>query len=109
MRWCEITQEGLPPTPSSPSATPDGLAETLRAHRSFEIDKVSFADAVYEDTTGQCPLDLGVQLGRMRLTERLGGYHQPKLVRFSPLWLSFTYNPVDSANRGRITCCTAEE
>lgn len=61
----------------------DSLAEALHGHSSLEIDKVSFADAFYEDTTGECfeNLDLGVQLGRMRIMERYGGYHQPRLVR----------------------------
>lgn len=66
------------------STTPgnyNDLAETLQTHSAFEIDKVSFADAVYEETKGEAPLDLGVQLGRMRIMERLGGYHQPLLVR----------------------------
>jgi hypothetical protein len=100
----EITQESLPPTPSSPL---ENIAETLRTHNSFEIDKVSFVDAVYEDATGQCLVDLGVQLGRMRLTERLGGYHHPKLVRHFPLKLTSLLISCSLFYRFRklILCC----
>lgn len=85
----EIPPEELPPASSSLLVTNDGFVETFCTDKSFEIDKVSYADAVYEEAKGECPLDLGVQLGRMRIMERLGGYHQPRLVRvFSILFFN---------------------
>ena len=42
---------------------------------------LAWADAAYyEDADDDDFMDLGVQVGKMRITERLGGYVRPKVL-----------------------------
>jgi hypothetical protein len=75
-----LARENPIPHTSSQVTSRDTYSESLQGGSNIEIQALSFADAAYEDMTGECPVDLGVQLGRMRIMERIGGYHHPKLV-----------------------------
>lgn len=59
-------------------------------------------DAVYEDTTEECLVDLGVQLGRMRLMNRIGGYHQPELVCISHIILKLLLMTIQNQQIGSV-------
>ena len=46
----------------------------------LEPTPLSVVDALYDDDGGDDDLeDLGVQLGKLRLTDRLGGFFRPKM------------------------------
>ena len=47
--------------------------------RNLEPTPLAISDAVYDDDADDDLLDLGIQLGRLRLTERVGGFFRPKL------------------------------
>ncbi|KAF2214350.1 hypothetical protein CERZMDRAFT_105450 [Cercospora zeae-maydis SCOH1-5] len=67
-------------------------AEELRAQEEAEEDEVNedednleptplaTRDNVYEDNNDDELMDLGVQMGKMRISERIGGWIRPKLV-----------------------------
>lgn len=47
--------------------------------QALEATPLATTDAAYEDDGDDLALDLGIQLGRMRLTERIGGFFRPKI------------------------------
>ena len=47
--------------------------------KNLEPTPLAVYDAVYDDDADDDILDLGIQLGRLRLTERVGGFFRPKL------------------------------
>lgn len=47
--------------------------------RGLEPTPLAFTDAAYYEDADDDMLDLGVQIGKMRLTERIGGFVRPKL------------------------------
>jgi hypothetical protein len=47
--------------------------------RGLEPTPLAFTDAAYYEDADDDILDLGVQIGKMRLTERIGGFVRPKL------------------------------
>lgn len=47
--------------------------------KDLEPTPYAVADAAYEDDADDDFVDLGVQLGRMRITERIGGFVRPRL------------------------------
>jgi hypothetical protein len=40
---------------------------------------MAMQDAMYDDDADDELMDLGIQLGRMRITERIGGFFRPKM------------------------------
>lgn len=48
--------------------------------RNLEPSSLAFADVAYDDEGEDLIDDLGVQFGRMRITERIGGYARPRLA-----------------------------
>jgi hypothetical protein len=72
-------------------ALPDDADDDLPGaedEKDLEVTPLAVGDAVYDDdadAAGDELLDLGIQIGRMRITERIGGFFRPKLseeVRF---------------------------
>ena len=49
--------------------------------RELEPTPLATLDAVYEDDADDDALDLGVKFGKLRLTDRLGGFFRPKLAQ----------------------------
>lgn len=47
--------------------------------KGLEMTPLAVADAAYENDADDEMLDLGVRVGKMRMTERLGGFFRPKL------------------------------
>jgi hypothetical protein len=47
--------------------------------KELEPTPLAALDAVYEDDAGDDLLDLGVKFGKLRLTDRLGGFFRPKI------------------------------
>lgn len=45
----------------------------------LEQTPLAVMDAVYEDDADDDLMDLGIQLGKLRLTDRLGGFFRPKI------------------------------
>ena len=45
----------------------------------LEPTPLAVADAVYDDDADDDLMDLGVQMGRLRVTDRLGGFFRPKI------------------------------
>ena len=48
--------------------------------KDLEPTPLAFLDITYDDEGGDIVDDLGVQFGRMRITERLAGYARPRLA-----------------------------
>lgn len=48
--------------------------------RNLEPTRLAFADVAYDDDGEDLGDDLGVRFGRMRITERIGGYARPRLA-----------------------------
>lgn len=46
----------------------------------LEPSPLAVADAAYDDEADDDLADLGVQMGKLRLTDRIGGYFRPKLA-----------------------------
>ena len=46
----------------------------------LEPDPLSVIDAAYDDDADDDLMDLGVQMGKMRLTDRIGGFVRPKMT-----------------------------
>ena len=86
---------GSPP-PSQDRALPDDAEDDLPANedeKDLEPTPLATVDAAYgDDGDDDDLLDLGIQLGRMRITERIGGFFRPKIAQevCHPLPLSFT-------------------
>lgn len=68
--------EGVEP-PSSTRLNPEF---TLHDERELEPTALAVQDAAYEDEADDDMTDLGFRVGRMALTERLGGFFRPKLT-----------------------------
>lgn len=48
--------------------------------KNLEPTRMATQDAVYEDEADDDVVDLGFQFGKMRLTDRLGGFFRPRLA-----------------------------
>lgn len=70
-------------SPSQDRALPDDADDDLPANedeKDLEPTPLAVADAAYEvDGEDDDLLDLGIQLGKMRITERIGGFFRPKI------------------------------
>lgn len=75
---------GSPP-PSQDRALPDEGEDDLPANedeRDLEPTPLAVVDAAYgDDGDDDDLLDLGIQLGKMRITERIGGFFRPKIAQ----------------------------
>jgi hypothetical protein len=63
----------------------DGEVSGPEDEQNLEATPLAFEDAAYYEDADDDLMDLGIQVGKMRLTERLGGLVRPKLaveVRF---------------------------
>jgi hypothetical protein len=73
------------PTPSQDRALPDDGDDDLPANedeRDLEPTPLATIDAAYvDDGDDDDLLDLGIQLGKMRFTERIGGFFRPKIAQ----------------------------
>ena len=47
--------------------------------KELEPTPLAVIDAVYEDDADDDLMDLGIQMGKLRLTDRLGGFFRPKM------------------------------
>jgi hypothetical protein len=69
--------------PSQERALPDDEDDNLPANedeKDLEPTPLAVVDAAYEvDGEDDDLLDLGIQLGKMRITERIGGFFRPKI------------------------------
>jgi hypothetical protein len=66
----------------SSSLSSDEEAPGPEDERNLEPTPLAWADAAYyEDADDDDFMDLGVQVGKMRITERLGGYVRPKIAQ----------------------------
>jgi hypothetical protein len=72
-------------SPSSTADRPVDPEDDLSANEDeggLEPTSLATADAGYElDGDDDDLLDLGIQLGKMRITERIGGFFRPKLAQ----------------------------
>lgn len=57
----------------------DNDAQVPDDEQGLEPTPLAVVDASYEDDANDDVLDLGVRIGKMRMTERLGGYFRPKM------------------------------
>ncbi|KAI9810845.1 MAG: hypothetical protein M1827_006052 [Pycnora praestabilis] len=48
--------------------------------KGLEPTPLAVADAAYEDDADDDLMDLGIQMGKMRLSERIGGFFRPKMT-----------------------------
>src|ERR1700761_3306866 len=48
--------------------------------KNLEPTPLAFIDAAYYEDADDDTMDLGVQIGKMRITERLGGFVRPKIA-----------------------------
>ena len=75
---------GSPP-PSQDRALPDDAEDDLPANedeKDLEPTPLATVDAAYgDDGDDDDLLDLGIQLGKMRITERIGGFFRPKIAQ----------------------------
>lgn len=77
--------------PSQDKAFPDEVEDDLPAQddeKDLEPTPLAVVDAAYEvDGEDGDLLDLGIQMGKMRLTERIGGFFRPKISQEVGLYL----------------------
>ncbi|KAH8704877.1 hypothetical protein BGW36DRAFT_285553 [Talaromyces proteolyticus] len=52
----------------------------IDAQKELEPTRLAVMDAVYDDEADDVMVDLGIQLGRMRVTDRIGGYVRPRIA-----------------------------
>ena len=56
--------------------------------KELEPSPMSVIDAVYDDDADDDLMDLGIQMGKLRLTDRIGGFFRPKMAdEVAPLLL----------------------
>lgn len=71
--------------PSQDRALPDDEDDNIPANedeKDLEPTPLAVVDAAYEvDGEDDDLLDLGIQLGKMRITERIGGFFRPKIAQ----------------------------
>ena len=48
--------------------------------KELEPSPLAVIDAVYEDDADDDLMDLGFQMGKLRLTDRIGGFFRPKMT-----------------------------
>ncbi len=74
-----------PMAPHADRALPDDADDDLPGaddEKDLEPTPLAVGDAVYDDDGDNADndlLDLGIQIGKMRITERIGGFFRPKI------------------------------
>lgn len=69
----------ISPFPGQDDGNLSGDDTAPEDERDLEPTPLAIEDAAYYDDADDDLVDLGIQLGRMRITERVGGYVRPKL------------------------------
>jgi hypothetical protein len=102
---------------SSPVAEEIDFAPVPDDERDLEPSPMSVIDAVYEDDADNDLADLGISFGRLRLTERLGGFFRPKMseevcriarIHVKTLTLKITVSLTDTRSGGNGTADAAQ-
>ncbi|KAK5052484.1 hypothetical protein LTR84_002348 [Exophiala bonariae] len=65
--------------PGGEISSSDNEAGVPDDEKGLEPTPLAVIDAAYEDDTNDDVLDLGIKIGKMRLTERLGGFFRPRI------------------------------
>jgi hypothetical protein len=65
---------------SSPGGSSEEDLSGPEDEQNLEATPLAFEDAAYYEDADDDLMDLGIQVGKMRLTERLGGLVRPKLA-----------------------------
>ena len=64
-----------------PSIEDEGdFAPIPEDEKELEPTPLAVSDAVYDDDADDDLMDLGIQMGKLRLTDRLGGFFRPKIA-----------------------------
>ncbi|OBT89176.1 hypothetical protein VE02_01698 [Pseudogymnoascus sp. 03VT05] len=71
----------LPHIEGNPADIKDEDFPQAEDEKDLEPTPLAVVDAVYEDDADDDLLDLGIQIGRMRITERIGGFFRPRLAQ----------------------------
>lgn len=62
--------------------------EEAEDEKDLEPDPFAALDQVYEDDADDEIMDLGVQLGKMRVSDRIGGFARPRMAEEASLMIS---------------------
>lgn len=85
--------------PGQERALPDDAEDELPANedeKDLEPTPLAVVDAAYEvDGEDDDLLDLGIQLGKMRITERIGGFFRPKISQEVRTFLMYSESLVN--------------
>ena len=65
--------------PGGEESSSDNEATVPEDEKGLEPTPLAVIDASYEDDANDDVLDLGIKIGKMRLTDRLGGFFRPRL------------------------------
>jgi hypothetical protein len=92
-----VTDASVPRTTTAIADATDDEGELPAAEdeKDLEPTPLAVSDAAYGDDADDDLWDLGIQLGRMRLTERIGGFVRPKIAEEMASSLE-TLNPKQS-------------
>lgn len=71
----------LPHIKGNPADIKDEDLSQAEDEKDLEPTPLAVVDAVYEDDADDDLLDLGIQIGRMRITERIGGFFRPRIAQ----------------------------
>ncbi|KIW24454.1 uncharacterized protein PV07_10166 [Cladophialophora immunda] len=74
--------------PGGEDSSSDNEAAVPEDEKGLEPTPLAVIDASYEDDANDDVLDLGIRIGKMRLTERLGGFFRPRLHEEMDITLS---------------------
>ncbi|OAG37470.1 hypothetical protein AYO21_08324 [Fonsecaea monophora] len=74
--------------PGGEDSSSDNEAAVPDDEKGLEPTPLAVIDAAYEDDANDDVLDLGIRIGKMRLTERLGGFFRPRLHEEMDITLS---------------------
>lgn len=87
----------LPHIKSNPADIKDDDLPQAEDEKDLEPTPLAVVDAVYEDDADDDLLDLGIQIGRMRITERIGGFFRPRLAQ------ELEYSLYDTAEKAALS------
>ncbi|KAI9722679.1 MAG: hypothetical protein M1812_001610 [Candelaria pacifica] len=81
----DVARKGGPKKPVNGILPSEGGGESddvpeAEDEKDLEPTPLAMADAAYDDDADDDLLDLGIQMGKMRLTDRLGGFFRPKMA-----------------------------
>ncbi len=81
----DVARKGGPKKPNNGVVSTEGEGESDYApeaedEKDLEPTPLAMADAAYDDDADDDLMDLGIQMGKMRLTDRLGGFFRPKMA-----------------------------